>query len=67
MCVKDFVEIGRVVSVESRECILIDLDDFEEMSYSESIETIFYKGQGIYEAIDIEGNRGLFYPVDMMA
>lgn len=65
--VKDFENRGRWIEGQGGEGVLIDLDDFEEMEYSDNIVNLSHIGLGRYEIKDDEGNVGYFYPIDMVA
>ena len=67
LSVKDFESRGRWIQGQGGEGVLIDLDDFEEMEYSSRIVNLCHVGLGKYEVEDDEGNRGYFYPTDMVA
>ncbi len=66
LSVKDFESRGRWIQGQGGEGVLIDLDDFEEMEYSDRIVNLCHVGLGKYEVEDDEGNHGYFYPVDMV-
>ena len=67
LSVKDFEGRGRFIQGQGGDGFVIDLDDFEEMEYSDRIVNISHVGLGKYEVEDDEGNHGYFYPVDMVA
>ena len=67
LSVKDFESRGRFIQGQGCDGFVIDLDDWEEMEYSDRIVNLSHVGLGKYEVEDDEGNHGYFYPVDMVA
>lgn len=66
-CVKDFESRGRFIQGQGGDGFVIDLDDWEEIECSDRIVNLSHVGLGKYEVEDDEGNRGYFYPTDMVA
>lgn len=66
-CVKDFESRGRFIQGQGGDGFVIDLDDWEEIECSDRIVNLSHVGLGKYEVEDDEGNRGYFYPADMVA
>lgn len=65
MSVKSFKEVGSVIVGQAGEGVLIDLDTFESMEYSEVIESIEYDQYGRYMVTDVHGSMEYFYPAEI--